>query len=85
MLKYKALVEFTYTVKGARFIASTDKNSSLTRHIAIRHFFCRELVRSGEVDFGHVPGTDNLADMATKPLEHVKQAEYATLILAKPS
>ena len=30
-------------------------------------------------------GTDNLADMATKPLEHIKQAEYAALILAKPS
>ena len=42
-------------------------------------------MRSGEVEFGHVPGTDNLADMATELLEHMKQAEYAALVLAKPS
>jgi hypothetical protein len=67
--------------EGATFIASTDKTSSNTRHIAVRHFYCREKVQSGEIVFGHVDGTDNPADMLTKPLERVKLEQYASVLM----
>ena len=67
--------------EGATFIASTDKTSANTRHIAVRHFYCREKVLTGEVVFGHVDGIDNPADMLTKPLERVKLEQYATVVM----
>ena len=33
--------------EGAIFIASTDKTSSNIRHVAVRHFYCREAVENG--------------------------------------
>ena len=67
--------------EGATFIASTDKTSANTRHIAVRHLYCREKVSTGEVDFGHVDGIDNPADILTKPLERVKLEQYATVVM----
>ena len=67
--------------EGATFIASTDKTSANTRHIAVRHFYCREKVKTGEIIFGHVDGIDNPADMLTKPLERVKLEQYATVLM----
>jgi hypothetical protein len=68
--------------QGAGFIASNDKNSNRTRHVEIKHFFCRELVEAMFVIFGYIPGTDNLADMFTKALERVRYAEYAGVLMA---
>jgi hypothetical protein len=68
--------------QGAGFIASNDKNSSRTRHVEIKHFFCRELVAALFVVFGYVPGTDNVADMFTKALERIKYAEYAGVLMS---
>ena len=47
----------------------------------MRHFYCREKVQSGEIVFGHVDGTDNPADMLTKPLERVKLEQYASVLM----
>ena len=80
------LLAYIYSNAGAGCIASTNKTSSLTRHIAIRHFVCRGLVRSGDVAYGHVPGTNNIADMNTnKALEHIKQWGYVAIVIAKPA
>jgi hypothetical protein len=68
--------------QGAGFIASNDKNSSRTRHVEIKHFFCREFVAACFVVFGYVPGTDNIADMFTKALERIKYAEYAGALMS---
>ena len=68
--------------QGAGFIASNDKNSSRTRHVEIKHFFCRELVAALFVVVGYVPGTDNVADMFTKALERIKYAEYAGVLMS---
>lgn len=44
-------------------------NSSRTRHIAIRYFFIKDRIDSGEVMVEHL-GTDlMLADILTKPLQ----------------
>ena len=68
---------------GATFIASNDKTSANIRHIAIREYYCRELVDRGEVEFGYVPGVDNPADMLTKPLERVKLQQFASVVMGR--
>ena len=45
--------------EGAETLASNDKNSTQTRHISIKHFYCKELVDSGDMEVGFVPGKDN--------------------------
>jgi hypothetical protein len=67
--------------EGAIFIASTDKTSSNIRHVAVRHFYCREAVENGDVEFGHVDGIDNPADMLTKCLDRVKLNQYIGAIM----
>jgi hypothetical protein len=71
--------------EGARFIASTEKCSKQSRHIGIRHFYCRELVMRGAVVFGHVPGTDNISDSLTKALQRDKYTMYARIVIFKPN
>ena len=68
--------------QGAGFIASNDKNSSRTRHMLVKDFFCRELVEAKYMTFGFIPGVDNLADMFTKALERIKCSEYAGILMA---
>jgi hypothetical protein len=68
--------------QGAGFIASNDKNSSRTRHVEIKYFFCRELVAAAFVVFGYIPGSDNVADMFTKALERIKYADYAGVLMS---
>ena len=70
--------------EGARFIASTEKCFKQSRHIGIRHFYCRELVMKGAVIFGHVPGTDNISDSLTKALQRDKYTTYARIVIFKP-
>ena len=43
--------------------------SDRTRHIAIRFFFIKDRVDSGELVISHVPTTDMQADILTKPLQ----------------
>ena len=70
--------------EGAGFLASNDKNSTQARHISIKHFYCRELVESGELDVGFVPGKDNMADMGIRPLDRIKLWEFAIKVIALP-
>ncbi|CAN0087192.1 unnamed protein product, partial [Heterosigma akashiwo] len=39
-----------------------------TKHLIVAFNFCRQMVRSGIVVLRHVPSTDQLADLLTKPL-----------------
>jgi hypothetical protein len=67
---------------GAGFIASNDKNSSRTRRVEIKYFFCRKLVAAAFVVFGYIPGSDNVADMFTKALERITYADYAGVLMS---
>ena len=42
--------------------------SDNTRHIAMRHFFAKDRVDNGEVEFVYCPTADMVADILTKPL-----------------
>jgi hypothetical protein len=45
--------------------------SEKTRHIAIRYFFVKDRIESGEVSLEHLSTDDMLADYLTKPLQGV--------------
>ena len=42
--------------------------SGRSKHIEARYFFIRELVQEGKLRAKHIKGTDNVADIFTKPL-----------------
>lgn len=51
-------------------VVNHDKNvSERTKHIAIKYFFCKELVLKNVVNFNYVKSESNIADGFTKPLK----------------
>ena len=51
---------------GALHIAGNSTYSSRTKHIALRFFFIKQLVKEGRITIHHVATTRQLADMGTK-------------------
>jgi hypothetical protein len=47
-----------------------------TKHIELHVHFLRERVQRSEVDITHIPGTDNPADLLTKPLPRSMLEEF---------
>jgi hypothetical protein len=39
-----------------------------SKHIEVRHYFVREKIEEGKFVIEHVPGTEQIADILTKPL-----------------
>jgi hypothetical protein len=68
-----------YTVGPARIfqdnqstialVAKGRSTSARTRHIAIRYFFVKDRVESGEVEIAYKPTGEMRADILTKPLQ----------------
>ena len=61
--------------------------SAATKHVEIADFFVREMVERGVITVAHVPTTDMLADVFTKPLAKIKFSHFISTILglARPS
>ena len=55
--------------KAALSVANHPDNSARTRHIALREFRIRDFVEAGQVRPFWCPGSHNLADHFTKPLQ----------------
>ena len=53
---------------GAMSVTANRSYSSHTRHVALRFFIVRELVKSGKITRHHVPTGAMLADVGTKNL-----------------
>ena len=53
---------------GAFYIARNSTHSSGTKHISLRFFFLRELIKSGKITIHYVATNAMLADCATKHL-----------------
>ena len=53
---------------GALSVAGNAMFSSRTKHIALRFFFVRELIKWNKTTFHHKPTQQMLADIATKHL-----------------
>lgn len=43
-----------------------------SKHVDVRHFYIRELIAEKKIQVEHIPGSKQLADILTKPLEKVK-------------
>ena len=54
--------------------------SSRTKHIALRFFFIREVVREGRISIHYVPMEDNLADIGTKHFNKHRSKHLMDLI-----
>jgi hypothetical protein len=52
-------------------IKSEMPGTTRSRHIAIRYFFIRDRVKSGEIEVNHCPTKLMIADILTKPLEGI--------------
>ncbi len=66
---------------GALHLAGNSTYSSRTKHIALRYFFLRELVKSGKITIHHVATTAMLADCATKHLAKIQHQEILRQIV----
>lgn len=59
-------------ITGALHIAGNSMYSSKTKHIALRFFFLRELVKSGNIAIHRVGTHQMLAECATKHLAKIQ-------------
>ncbi len=63
--------------RGAIDLTKTTKLHAKVKHIDIRHHYIRELVAGKEIQVNFICGTENPADILTKPL--AQDAHYRCL------
>ena len=56
-----------------------------SKHIEARYFFIRELVQEGKLRAKHIKGTDNVADIFTKPLSKEDHYRLMTCLGLRPA
>jgi hypothetical protein len=62
--------------QGSIFNASNPTQERRTKHMAVRYHKIREFVEEERIAIFYVPGTENPADIFTKPLGRVKFEEF---------
>jgi hypothetical protein len=62
-------------------LSSTVKVSKKSRHMLYRMHYVRQAIRDGVVAVRHVKGTDNVADLLTKPLPRREFERYRDRLL----
>jgi len=65
---------------SAVLIAKNPEHQSTMKHVNRSYHWIREKVADGEIKVQHVAGTDNPADIFTKPLGHVKFARFREML-----
>ena len=63
--------------RGAILAAVNGLGGQRTRHLDIKHHYVIEQVREGRLVIRHVPSSQNIADIFTKPLS---PAQFATIV-----
>ena len=58
--------------QGSIFIASNPVTEKRSKHIDIRYHYIRDVIAAGHIKVYFIDGENNLADMFTKNLGHVK-------------
>lgn len=56
---------------GAVSLTKNTKGNTHVKHIDVRHHYIRDLVEGRKIIVHHIPSSDNLADIFTKPLGRV--------------
>jgi hypothetical protein len=65
-----------------------SKNSMTTRrskHMDVRHHFCREKVESGDLEVEYCATENMLADVLTKPLVSARHSKLSNAIMGLPA
>jgi hypothetical protein len=58
--------------------------SARSKHIEARYFFIRELVQRKKINTAHIPGSENVADIFTKPLSQDDHIRLRTALGVMP-
>jgi len=58
------------------FFGSNPVQEKQTKHIDIRYHYICECIEDNKVSVVFIPGNNNLADMFTKNLDHLKFAKF---------
>jgi hypothetical protein len=66
--------------RGAIYSSQDPKSHSRLKHIDIRYHFIRSCVNERLIDVHHIPGTQNVADVCTKPLERPTHEKWVGLL-----
>ena len=53
---------------GAVSLTKNTKGNTWVKHIDVQHHYICDLVEDGKITVCHLPSTENLADVFTKPL-----------------
>ena len=61
---------------GSIFIGSNPVQEKWIKHIDIRYHYIHECIKDNKVSVVFVPENDNLADMFTKNLDHLKFVKF---------
>ena len=61
-------------------LAQSTQGHSRAKHIDIRHHYIRERVQEGDIDVRHIPSSENLADICTKPLPRAAHSYLINLM-----
>ena len=67
--------------QGAINIAQNPESSQRTKHVAIRHFYVRELIDSDQVTVNYERTDEMLAGALTKNLGHTKMLKFRQQLL----
>ena len=66
--------------QGAIFISSNPVTERRSKHIDIQYHYIREVIAQGHVEVFFIDGNDNLADMFTKNLGHIKFLKFRSAL-----
>ena len=66
--------------EGGIFIASNPIQERRTKHIDVRFHYVHDLIEQKRVEIVWVPTDDNIADMFTKNLGHIKFEKFRSML-----
>lgn len=66
-------------------LALSTKGHAQAKHINIRHHYIRERIQEGDIEVSHIPSSENLADICTKPLARSAHDYLVGLMGLRPS
>ena len=65
---------------GTIKVAYGDATTKRLKHVELRHFYIKQLIKKGLVTVKPVATADNVADVFTKPLNREKFSRYVGML-----
>lgn len=71
-IELKQPIEIMEDNQGAIAFMKNNSNKGRSKHIDIRVFFVKDLIKSKTISIQYIPTETNFADIFTKPLQKIK-------------